>query len=273
MKTLNILVPMKLHGQAGYAMAMLLVAMAIMAVMMTVAMPVWKQAARRDKEEELVFRGLQYAHAIGLFQKKYANAFPPNLDVLVSERFLRRKYKDPITNDDFALILAGQNTATPQQPAGGGRSGQPTTTRTTTPSPASQPAAIGGAAQGRGGIAPGVGAGRGGAPVGGIMGVTSKSKDVSIRLYKGRNHYNEWQFVFVPQVQAPGAGGVPGTGAPGQRGNPPNPFAPNGGPGGPRGRGGQGGRPTGPGGRGGGPGSFNPFQLNNPQPPAPRGRG
>ena len=72
-------------------MAALIVAMSIMAIMMTVVMPVWKQAAQREKEEELVFRGKQYAHAIGLFQRKFANAYPPNIDVLVDQRFLRKK--------------------------------------------------------------------------------------------------------------------------------------------------------------------------------------
>ena len=116
MKGITILIPMDLAGQAGrkctgqrgYAMAALLVAMSVMAIMFTVVMPVWKQTARREKEEELVFRGRQYVHAIGLFQRKFANAFPPNIDVLVEQRFLRKKFKDPITNDDFAPIAAGQ---------------------------------------------------------------------------------------------------------------------------------------------------------------------
>src|SRR6266571_3311991 len=76
MKSLNILIPMQIRGQgqqeeSGYAMAALLIAMSIMAVMMTVAMPVWKQSAQREKEAELVFRGKQYVHAIALFQRKY----------------------------------------------------------------------------------------------------------------------------------------------------------------------------------------------------------
>src|SRR5436189_185607 len=54
----------------GYAMAALLVGLGIMAVMMTVAMPVWKQMAQREKEAELVFRGQQYARAVGLFQRQ-----------------------------------------------------------------------------------------------------------------------------------------------------------------------------------------------------------
>ena len=96
-------------------MAALLIAMSIMAVMMTVVMPVWKHAAQREKEEELVFRGQQYARAIGLFQRKFANAYPPNIDVLVDQKFLRKKFKDPITNDDF-VPLRGRAGA-PARPA------------------------------------------------------------------------------------------------------------------------------------------------------------
>ena len=270
---------MKLAGQAqrqhesqrGYAMAALLVAMSIMAIMMTVVMPVWKHTAQREKEEELVFRGRQYVHAIGLFQRKYANAYPPNIDALVEQRFLRKKFKDPITNDDFALIPVGQQAPGTAQRGAGQRGGA--------------------AAAGRGGptTAPATGA-RGISPIGtpgsgsgttaGVSGVTSKSKDQSIRLYNGRGHYNEWAFVYTPQIQAPGAG-APGTAAPGQRGQPgqqqPNPFG-GGGIGGQRGRGnptgpgtgrpGGSGNPNGPGGRGFGPGS--PAQPIFP--PTPRGR-
>lgn len=264
MKTLNILVPMKLEGQgkapAGYAMAALLVAMSIMAVMLTVAMPVWKQATQREKEEELIFRGMQYAHAIGLFQRKYANAYPPSLDVLVNEKFLRKKFKDPITKDDFAPVLAGQNTQGGTQVGGAttGRGGaQPPT-----PSPATQPAGRGGTI---GASSPG-GPG-GGSTGGGIVGVTSKSKDKSIRLYNGRSHYNEWQFVWVQQVQNAGQG-APGATTPGGRGRGQGPgTGPGTGPGvnGPFPRGGPGGGRGGPG-RGFGPGQ------PPPQPPGP-GRG
>src|SRR5262245_20418636 len=106
-------------------MAVLLVALGVMAVMLTVAMPVWKQLAQREKEEELIFRGQQYARAIGLFQRRAGpGVLPPNLDVLVEQRFLRKKYKDPITGEDFQPLLAGQ--PTPGAPGmatapGGGR--------------------------------------------------------------------------------------------------------------------------------------------------------
>src|SRR4051812_20177543 len=100
-------------------MAALLVALSVMSIMMSVVMPVWKHAAQREKEEELVFRGKQYVHAISLFQRKFANAYPPNFDVLVEQRFLRKKFKDPITNDDFVPLGAGQAPAGVGQPPPG----------------------------------------------------------------------------------------------------------------------------------------------------------
>ena len=66
------------RAEAGYAMAALLVAMSVMAVMLSVAMPTWSHMIRRDKEEELIFRGTQYARAINQYQRKFANASPAN---------------------------------------------------------------------------------------------------------------------------------------------------------------------------------------------------
>jgi type II secretory pathway pseudopilin PulG len=218
---------MRLRGQPekGYAMAVLLVALSVMAVMLTVAMPVWNHAARREKEAELLFRGQQYARAIGLFQRKYAGTPPPDLDVLVRERFLRKKYKDPITNGDFVPIpaaQAAQGARTPQNPP----PGQPISVTL------SQPLTPTG--------------GRGG----GIIGVTSASKDASIRIYNGAAHYDEWRFVFVQTTTTPGAAPGGGTATPG-RGQPGGGAATPG-----RGQpGGQRGAPIGPGlGIPGGPG-------------------
>ena len=62
--------------------------------------------------------------------------------------------------------------------------------------------------------------------MGGIIGVTSKSTDTSIRLYKGRSHYNEWAFVYTAPAGAAGGGGPAapgGAGGRGQRGQGQNP--------------------------------------------------
>ena len=223
---------MQLRGQHGYAMAALLVGMSVAAVLMTAAMPAWKQMARREREAELIFRGQQYARAIGLFQKRAGpGVLPPNVDVLVTQRFLRKKFKDPITGDDFDLLMPTTQAAnTPGAPANQGRGGLPTTS-------GAQPPARGNAATTQGGLITAQSStGRGGA--GGVIGVASKSKEESLRIYNGRTRYNEWQFVYVQQTQAPGAGN-PGRGGTQQPVNPQT------------GRGGMPGAPQGGFGRGG----------------------
>jgi len=219
-------------------MAALLVALAVMSVLLSAAMPVWKQTAQREKESELIFRGQQYARAIGLFQRRAGpGALPPNLDILVEQRFLRKKYKDPITGEDFQLLLAGQ--AVPGLTGGGGapgegrggRGGPGGSAGGPGGSPAAQPAGFTAPTFGNpSGTAPGAVLGA----VGGIQGVVSKSKAKSLRVFNGRQVYNEWAFVFVAQQQAAGAPapGVPGPGGRGGRGGPGMP-GPGGSPGGP----------------------------------------
>ena len=199
------------QGNRGYAMAALLVAMSVMAVMMSALLPVWSHLATREKEEELIFRGRQYARAIGLFQRKFANTAPPTIDLLVEQRFLRKKYKDPITNDDFQPIYANQQAI---QAPGGGPTAQRPGQNVSQSTPAQQQPLQSGFGN------TGVGT------RGGVIGVTSKSKEESIKLYNGRSRYNEWAFVYVQTAQRPGQSGVPGQGAPGQQQRPgqPGPF-------------------------------------------------
>jgi len=203
-------------------MAALLVALSVMAILASAAMPSWKQMTQREKEAELVFRGQQYARAIGLFQRRAGPGVnPPNLDVLLQQKFLRKKYKDPITGGDFDLISPTTPIAVPTSPTPGGQTG---TGRAAAPGAATTPATS------RGGLSqpvssfgrsnqPGGGAavGFGGTVAGGIVGVQSKSKAQSIRIYNGRTHYNEWQFVYIPQAAQPGVRGQP-PGVPGQPG-------------------------------------------------------
>ena len=54
---------------------------------------------------------------------------------------------------------------------------------------------------------------------GGILGVVSKSKDTSLRVYNNRSKYNEWVFIATQMSQGPGGQG--GTQMPGGRGGAP----------------------------------------------------
>jgi type II secretory pathway pseudopilin PulG len=240
------------RGERGYAMAALLVAMSVMAIVLSTAMPVYQTIARREREAELVFRGEQYARAIALFQRKYGNQLPPDLDVLIDQRFLRKKYKDPITGGDFALLGAGSPelaqamSTTPQQAldaqrgrgagergAGAGRGSpfgagaQGGQQQSQTQSSFGRGTPLG--AQGRGTGSRGMGspertpfsaAGQlsNAQAAGGILAVASKSTQTSLRLYNGKTKYNEW--LFMATAASTQAGAPPGSGGqtPGGRG-------------------------------------------------------
>ena len=100
-------------------MVVLLIVMAVMAVGMTTLLPTWRQQAIREKEEELIFRGNQYARALVLYSRKNNNLLPANIDVLYDGKFLRRKRKDPITGEVFGLLPAGQPNYVRLRPAPG----------------------------------------------------------------------------------------------------------------------------------------------------------
>ncbi len=229
-------------------MAALLVSLAVMSVMMTAVLPAWRHQAKREKEAELVFRGEQYVRAIRLWEMKMGpGSRPPTFDMLVQQKYLRKKYKDPMTADgEFQPLFAGTNIP----PAAGGR-GQVAAPGGRGQAPQQPPPPLQQGAVGQ----------MGGA---GILGVASKSKESSIRIYKGGAHYNEWRFIHASASSAPGGGrGAP---TPGGRGGPP-------GRGGPGGRGFEpgGGRGIGRGGRGIGPAPQGPGGSMPTFPPGGRG--
>ena len=191
-------------SQNGYAMAALLVGMAVMAIMLSVAMPTWNQLIRREKEEELVFRGNQYARAINFYQRKFANASPANFDILVEQHMLRKKYKDPMSPDKDGAFqpLYINNSAQSGRLGSAGQAGSGATGQ-----------------QGAAGQPGSVGTALGTTPTGGIMGVTSKNKGESLRAYNGKTHYNEWQFIALQTSIQGGSGAQGGRAAGGRQGS------------------------------------------------------
>ena len=194
--------------QAGFAMAALLVSLAVMSVLLSVALPVWNHAAKRERETELIFRGEQYARAVMLYQRQLPGAYPPDLDTLVEQRFLRRKYLDPMTEDgEFRLILQSEASAL------SGPGGEPEDAPED-PEDATAGLRPFSAAGNPGGFPDGVPFGsrdeqRSGGVDGNIVGVVSRSTDTSIAFYKGRSKYSEWE--FVPSAASPpGAGDAGG---------------------------------------------------------------
>jgi type II secretory pathway pseudopilin PulG len=152
--------------------------MTIMAVMIAAVLPLASGQAQRDKEDELIFRGLQYAEGIRTFRRRYGR-YPNTLKEMyeVRPRTLRKLWKDPITNSaTWGLVTLATGaplpgTTTPPPPGGG-----------MVPTPAPTPAPT-----------PGFGAPPQ-AAAGPVTGVYSLSKKKAYRLYQGRDVYSDWRF-------------------------------------------------------------------------------
>jgi type II secretory pathway pseudopilin PulG len=96
----------------GYILLAVLVMILMVMISLSVALPKMAADIERDREVETVHRGQQYVRAIKLYYKKF-QAYPPNIEALEKSnniRFLRRRYKDPMTGKaEWKLIHFGQN--------------------------------------------------------------------------------------------------------------------------------------------------------------------
>ena len=182
-------------------MVAVVVTMAVMAIMLTVAVQTATFQKRREKEAELIFRGTQIVEALRLFQARNGR-LPVRLIELVRARprVIRKVWKDPITDrTDWVPIFLGQEGDVVGGAAGGaGRPGAPTPTPGTAP----------GGGTGPGGRRPGTGA------IGPVIGVHSRSCEESIKVYNGRTRYCDWKFVYMPKRGPGGLGWGPATDGP-----------------------------------------------------------
>jgi type II secretory pathway pseudopilin PulG len=176
------------RGAAGYSLVMLIMAVAVLNIMIAAALPKWSEMIKRDKEEELISRGWQYAEAIRVFQRRFQR-YPVKLDELIKAkpRCIRQLWKDPMTaSGEWAPILLFQGSpvhvpGTPEMtPAQGLDPNQPQVT------------------------------------TGPIVGVRSRSPSKSLLVFFGHERYDEWEF-RVEMLTRAGGGRfdprVPGRGA------------------------------------------------------------
>lgn len=92
------------RSEEGTLLVILMIGVAIGSIALTVATQSWSTVVRRDKEQELIFRGNQYVTAILAYRKEHGGAFPLTLEDLYKPgprrlRYIRRLYRDPITKD------------------------------------------------------------------------------------------------------------------------------------------------------------------------------
>jgi type II secretory pathway pseudopilin PulG len=118
-------------SQRGYILLILLLVVALLSIGFMVAVQKIEFQVKRDREEEMIHRGVQYSRAVRRFFKK-TGRYPTRMEELESTnniRFLRKRYKDPMNRDpktgqerDFKLLHlqdvqtsfnTGNTTATP----------------------------------------------------------------------------------------------------------------------------------------------------------------
>jgi len=89
--------------QAGSALLMVIFIAAVMLIMTSVVLPRLVTQGRRQKEEELAWRGEQYVRAVRLYYRKYGR-FPRSVEDFSKNpgnlHFLRKEYKEPMNDKD-----------------------------------------------------------------------------------------------------------------------------------------------------------------------------
>jgi len=215
-----------------------IIMLAVMMILLAAAVPKVRKDIQRDQEIETMHRGQQYIRAVQLYYRKFRK-FPPNVDALEDtnmQRFLRKRYVDPLTGkDDWTPVLMGQNKA----PLSMGYFGRPLTmgaavltgsaatggNRIVGASPIASGTGVFGSS-GNGDSSANSGLPNAGPVLGGagIMGFAPAPEKESILVYKTKDHYNEWEFVYDPTTDRatmgmpfvpPPSGPPVNTGAPG----------------------------------------------------------
>jgi type II secretory pathway pseudopilin PulG len=101
--------------EKGYVLLMLLLVVALMGIFALAAYTTIEFEIRRDQEQEMIHRGVQYSRAIRGYYKKFGR-YPTKLEDLDNTnnlRYLRKRYKDPLNkNKDFRLLHFGEQGVT-----------------------------------------------------------------------------------------------------------------------------------------------------------------
>ena len=95
------------HSQGGYALLMIFLMAAIIALMLYQQLPRVAFESEREKEQLLIDRGEQYTRAIQLYYLANNRTYPTSLDDLEKQekRFLRRRFVDPFTGKaDWRIV-------------------------------------------------------------------------------------------------------------------------------------------------------------------------
>jgi type II secretory pathway pseudopilin PulG len=222
--------------ESGYVLLAVMLTLTLMLIALSVEAPRIVQQIKREKEEELIHRGKDYATAVKRFVHKNGGRYPTSVEQLENTnhvRFLRKKYVDPMTGEsDWKMVHVGEaqiNIPTPKpglsgtNPVNPGLSGSTGLSGTNPPGTGTPPSGITqtltGGPTGQPQPQPGntgqlgtlntTGIGNGQTVGGGqIIGVASVKKAQSIKEFNDKDHYDEWYFVYDLRLEQSGGSGV-----------------------------------------------------------------
>ena len=99
------------RGEQGYVLLLMLFLAALLIISLTAAAPYLTTQIKRDREIEMIHRGEQYARAVKRYYRKFGR-YPGRIEDLEKTnnlRFLRKRYKDPMTPDgNWRLVRFGE---------------------------------------------------------------------------------------------------------------------------------------------------------------------
>ncbi len=220
-------------AERGYALLALIAAMTVMGILAAGYVPHLVRQMQREREEEMLFRGLQIVNAIAQYVQM-TGRYPSSLEELVRGfsvqtprglrrvRFLRPSaLVDPMTNGEWKVVRPGDPVLrrfveayleSIQQPA------NPMLLQFLQPGmtialPGRSPALPARPQRFRGPTPRGVTSSSPAEVVsqtpfpseegaGPILGVVSRSERKTVRVYYGLDRYSDWPFVFIPVLPA-----------------------------------------------------------------------
>jgi type II secretory pathway pseudopilin PulG len=171
----------------GYVLIVLMMAVFVIGLSLLIAVPLWQTELQREKEEELIFRGQQYAEAVRIFVKKNPGRFPSTLQELLDKKCIRRLYRDPFSRDgQWNVVLASTGAAGSSSPmsarggAGAGAGSQ--VAQEVLVAPERALSAIKNAR---------------------VLGVVSTSTAKSIKIWNDQETHDKWLFFFGQDPKKP----------------------------------------------------------------------
>jgi type II secretory pathway pseudopilin PulG len=211
---------MKLN-ERGFTLAGALAIIAILAIFWALTLPLWSRIKQRDNEEELIFRGNEYVEAIARYHQKFGT-YPPDLETLEKLKYIRKLYLDPMTKTGKWKVLHPD--VLPQTGAAG-QINLPGGNKNTNNNAdlEDEDEDEGDEDENENAQFPGLNPDdedeeeedeieeKEAESVGPVVGVVSRSKKDSIKIYNGQTKYNSWKFVYAltqqQQQQPPAPGG------------------------------------------------------------------